>query len=137
MGMDLVICSSAMVIFAKTVPHHFFYVLRFKAKDNDQFIIIIKNEARYYLIQLSVPYALYPDVQFLPISGLVGTNMKTRVEKSICDWWNGPCLFEVLDSIEVPPRDPKGPLRSEITSISSSCESIIGTHNGHHGFHTL
>ncbi|XP_008784278.2 eukaryotic peptide chain release factor GTP-binding subunit ERF3A-like [Phoenix dactylifera] len=57
---------------------------------------------------------LRKDVQFLPISGLVGTNMKTRVEKSICDWWNGPCLFEVLDSIAVPPRDPKGPLRMPI-----------------------
>ncbi|KAG1358800.1 eukaryotic peptide chain release factor GTP-binding subunit ERF3A [Cocos nucifera] len=57
---------------------------------------------------------LKKDVQFLPISGLVGANMKTRVEKSICDWWNGPCLFEVLDSIEVPPRDPKGPLRMPI-----------------------
>jgi len=51
------------------------------------------------------------DVLFLPISGLVGTNMKTRVDKSVCPWWNGPCLFEALDGIEVPPRDPKGPFR--------------------------
>lgn len=51
------------------------------------------------------------DVQFLPISGLVGSNIKTRVGKSVCGWWNGPCLFEVLDTVEVPPRDPKGPLR--------------------------
>ena len=137
MSMDLVICLLAIVIFAKIVPYHFFYVLRFEVKDNDQFIIIIKNEVQYYLIQLSVPYSLYPDVQFLPISGLVGTNMKTRVEKSICDWWDGPCLFEVLDSIQVPPRDPKGPLRSEITFISSSCQTIIGTQNGHDGFHTI
>lgn len=51
------------------------------------------------------------DVQFLPISGLMGSNMKTRLDKSICDWWDGPCLFEVFNSIEVPPRDPNGPLR--------------------------
>jgi peptide chain release factor subunit 3 len=50
-------------------------------------------------------------VQFLPISGLVGTNMKTRMDKSICSWWDGPCLFEVMDRIEVPLRDPKGPVR--------------------------
>lgn len=52
-----------------------------------------------------------PDVLFLPISGLIGTNMKTRVDKSICPWWNGPCLFEALDTVVVPPRDPKAPFR--------------------------
>ncbi|KAL3529219.1 hypothetical protein ACH5RR_008541 [Cinchona calisaya] len=56
-------------------------------------------------------YNVKKDVQFLPISGLVGSNMKTRVDKSICPWWNGPCLFEALDAVEVPLRDPKGPFR--------------------------
>lgn len=56
-------------------------------------------------------FALFSDVQFLPISGLLGANMKTRLDKSICTWWNGPCLFEVMDCIEVPLRDPKGPVR--------------------------
>nr|CAB3486586.1 unnamed protein product [Digitaria exilis] len=56
-------------------------------------------------------YNVKKDVQFLPISGLLGTNMKTRMDKSICSWWDGPCLFEVLDRIEVPLRDPKGPVR--------------------------
>lgn len=51
------------------------------------------------------------DVLFLPISGLMGANMKTRVDKSVCPWWNGPCLFEALDAIEVPLRDPNGPFR--------------------------
>lgn len=37
--------------------------------------------------------------------------MKTRVDKSICPWWNGSCLLEALDAVEVPQRDPKGPLR--------------------------
>lgn len=51
------------------------------------------------------------DVQFLPISGLVGTNIKNRVDKTVCSWWDGPCLFEALDAIEIPLRDPKGPFR--------------------------
>ncbi|GKV02501.1 hypothetical protein SLEP1_g14934 [Rubroshorea leprosula] len=37
--------------------------------------------------------------------------MKTRLDKSICPWWNGSCLFEVLDAVEIPPRDPNGPFR--------------------------
>lgn len=53
----------------------------------------------------------HEDVQFLPISGLMGTNMKSRMDKSQCPWWDGTCLFEALDAIDVPPRDPKGPFR--------------------------
>ena len=79
---------------------------------------MIIPDSRYYIIVertliifLKVSLALLPDVQFLPISGLSGANMKTRMDKSICSWWNGPCLFEILDKIEVPLRDPKGPVR--------------------------
>nr|GMC69905.1 eukaryotic peptide chain release factor GTP-binding subunit ERF3A-like [Ipomoea batatas] len=56
-------------------------------------------------------YNVKKDVQFLPISGLLGSNLKTRMDKSVCPWWSGPCLFEALDAAEVPPRDPKGPFR--------------------------
>lgn len=59
-------------------------------------------------------YNVKKDVQFLPISGLFGTNMKTRLDKQICSWWDGPCLFEALDAIDIPLRDPNGPLRMPI-----------------------
>ncbi|KAG5618900.1 hypothetical protein H5410_018724 [Solanum commersonii] len=62
----------------------------------------------------SSQYNVKKDVQFLPISGLLGSNMKTRVEERVCAWWDGPCLFEALDAVEVPPRDPEGPLRMPI-----------------------
>ncbi|CAK9179808.1 unnamed protein product [Ilex paraguariensis] len=58
-------------------------------------------------------YNVKKDVQFLPISGLVGLNMNRRVDKSVCSWWNGPCLFEALDAVEVLQRDPKGPFRKK------------------------
>ncbi|GKB39947.1 eukaryotic peptide chain release factor GTP-binding subunit ERF3A, partial [Tanacetum coccineum] len=57
---------------------------------------------------------ILPYIQFLPISGLLGTNLQKRVEKSVCPWWNGECLFNALDAIEVPLRDPKGPFRMPI-----------------------
>eukprot|EP00262_Sarcandra_glabra_P001811 TRINITY_DN1197_c0_g1_i2.p1 TRINITY_DN1197_c0_g1~~TRINITY_DN1197_c0_g1_i2.p1 ORF type:complete len:522 (+),score=121.42 TRINITY_DN1197_c0_g1_i2:346-1911(+) len=70
-------------------------------------------------------YNVKKDVKFLPISGLIGSNMKTRVEKSICGWWNGPCLFESLDAIEVPPRDPNGPLRIPIIDKFKDMGTVI------------
>lgn len=70
-------------------------------------------------------YNVKKDVQFLPISGLVGSNMKTRVDKSVCPWWNGPCLFEALDAIEVPPRDPNGPFRLPIIDKFKDMGTVV------------
>ncbi|KAK2972704.1 hypothetical protein RJ640_025555 [Escallonia rubra] len=70
-------------------------------------------------------YNVKKDVLFLPISGLVGSNMKTRVEKSLCPWWDGPCLFEALDAIEVPPRDPKGPFRLPIIDKFKDMGTVV------------
>ncbi|RWR82348.1 Translation elongation factor EF1A/initiation factor IF2gamma family protein isoform 1 [Cinnamomum micranthum f. kanehirae] len=70
-------------------------------------------------------YNVKKDVQFLPISGLVGTNMKTRVDKSLCGWWNGPCLFEALDALEVPLRDPKGPFRMPIIDKFKDMGTVV------------
>jgi peptide chain release factor subunit 3 len=56
-------------------------------------------------------YNVKKDVQFLPISGLFGHNMKERMPATMCDWWDGPCLFEALDAVELPERSPNGPFR--------------------------
>ncbi|KAJ6360512.1 hypothetical protein OIU77_004512 [Salix suchowensis] len=70
-------------------------------------------------------YNVKKDVQFLPISGLLGANMKTRMDNAICPWWNGPCLFEALDAIEVPPRDPKGPFRMPIIDKFKDMGTVV------------
>ncbi|XP_031406060.1 eukaryotic peptide chain release factor GTP-binding subunit ERF3A-like isoform X3 [Punica granatum] len=70
-------------------------------------------------------YNVKKDVQFLPISGLFGSNMKTRVDKSVCSWWNGPCLFKALDAIEGPPRDPKGPFRMPILDKFKDMGTVV------------
>nr|VDC63769.1 unnamed protein product [Brassica rapa] len=59
-------------------------------------------------------YNTKKDVVFLPISGLMGFNMDKRMDPKVCPWFSGPSFFEVLDSIEVPPRDPNGPFRRTI-----------------------
>ncbi|KAJ7970304.1 Elongation factor [Quillaja saponaria] len=70
-------------------------------------------------------YNVKKDVQFLPISGLIGANLKTRMDKSICSWWNGPCLFEALDAVEVPFRDPKGSFRMPIIDKFKDMGTVV------------
>ncbi|XP_076917936.1 uncharacterized protein LOC143578156 [Bidens hawaiensis] len=70
-------------------------------------------------------YNVKKDIQFLPISGLNGTNLKTRMDKNICPWWNGQCLFEALDAIEVPPRDPNGPFRMPIIDKFKDMGTVV------------
>ncbi|XP_058221185.1 uncharacterized protein LOC131331318 isoform X1 [Rhododendron vialii] len=70
-------------------------------------------------------YNVKKDVQFLPISGLIGSNLITRVDKRVCSWWNGPCLFEALDAVEVPLRDPKGPFRLPIIDKFKDMGTVV------------
>ncbi|KAK7358162.1 hypothetical protein VNO77_00085 [Canavalia gladiata] len=70
-------------------------------------------------------YNVKKDVLFLPISGLIGTNIKTKVDKSTCPWWNGPCLFEALDAVEVPQRDPNGPFRMPIIDKFKDMGTVV------------
>ncbi|KAK9164811.1 hypothetical protein Scep_000002 [Stephania cephalantha] len=70
-------------------------------------------------------YNVKKDVQFLPMSGLIGTNIKIRVDRSVCPWWDGPCLFEVLDTIEIPLRDPKGPFRMPILDKFKDMGTVV------------
>ncbi|KAG0469491.1 hypothetical protein HPP92_016191 [Vanilla planifolia] len=82
-------------------------------------------EAKMIPFLKSSGYNVKKDVHFLPISGLIGSNMATRVDKKICSWWDGPCLFEVLDVIEIPLRDPKGPVRMPIIDKYKDMGTIL------------
>ncbi|GBG87455.1 hypothetical protein CBR_g45513 [Chara braunii] len=62
----------------------------------------------------SCGYNIKKDVQYIPISGLYGINMKARVKAEVCPWWQRPCLFEVLDGLKLTQRDPRGPFRMPI-----------------------
>ncbi|KAK9757526.1 hypothetical protein RND81_01G168500 [Saponaria officinalis] len=70
-------------------------------------------------------YNVKKDVQFLPISGLLGTNIKVRVDKSVCPWWSGSSLFEAMDGIEVPARDPQGPFRMPIIDKFKDMGTVV------------
>lgn len=65
------------------------------------------------------------DLIFLPISGLMGHNMKARVDSSICAWYNGPSLFEVLDDIEPTNRDPFAPFRMPVMDKYKDMGAVV------------
>lgn len=54
------------------------------------------------------------DIQYIPISGLKGNNIKEPLSKNVCDWYDGATLLETFDKMEVPVRDRNGPLRISI-----------------------
>lgn len=48
------------------------------------------------------------DCVFVPVSGLNGENIKNQMNTNVCNWYKGPALLDILDDLEVPPRDPNG-----------------------------
>jgi len=42
---------------------------------------------------------------------LRGHNIIERLDSKVCNWYSGPCFIEVLDTLELPNRDPDGPVR--------------------------
>lgn len=73
------------------------------------------------------------DLIFIPISGLMGVNMKDKVPEDKCSWYKGPALFELLDSIDSTTRDPYLPFRMPImdrykdmgTVVMGKCEAGV------------
>jgi len=59
-------------------------------------------------------YDIENKVFWIPISGLMGHNLKDRISNAICSWYNGPSLLELFDCLPIPQRSPKGPLRVPI-----------------------
>ncbi|MCQ2818719.1 MAG: GTP-binding protein [archaeon] len=54
------------------------------------------------------------NIHYIPISGLLGENLTKKVDPHKCPWYDGPCLVELLDTIDPPQRDENGPVRVSI-----------------------
>ncbi|KAK9803806.1 hypothetical protein WJX73_001291 [Symbiochloris irregularis] len=62
----------------------------------------------------SCGYNVKKDLLFVPMSGLIGHNVKDRVSKDVCEWWTGETLFSLLDGADPLPRDPLAPFRMSV-----------------------
>eukprot|EP00571_Detonula_confervacea_P015669 CAMPEP_0172310166 /NCGR_PEP_ID=MMETSP1058-20130122/11327_1 /TAXON_ID=83371 /ORGANISM="Detonula confervacea, Strain CCMP 353" /LENGTH=593 /DNA_ID=CAMNT_0013022935 /DNA_START=29 /DNA_END=1810 /DNA_ORIENTATION=- len=67
-------------------------------------------------------FKIKKEVKFMPISGLVGHNVKDEVDPKVCDWWSKswkagenntdkPTLMSLLDTLQMKGRDPNAPVR--------------------------
>lgn len=65
------------------------------------------------------------DLLWLPISGLMGMNMKERVDAAVCPWYSGPSLFEVLNDIEPALRDPLASFRMPIVDKYRDMGTVV------------
>lgn len=78
------------------------------------------SKERYSFIKNTlVPYleniCEYMRVEILPIDSVDNINIDKRVSSEVCQWYDGPSLLEILNDIEVAPKNPMGPLRIPIT----------------------
>ena len=51
------------------------------------------------------------DLIWIPLSDFAGINITQRMDKSVCDWYDGPCLLEALDNLPPMNRNNNGPVR--------------------------
>jgi peptide chain release factor subunit 3 len=65
------------------------------------------------------------DLFFMPISAYKGHNIKDRVDKKVCPWWDGPSLLEYLDSMQSLERKIKAPLMMPIGGKFKDMGTII------------
>ncbi|KAL7721002.1 Guanine nucleotide regulatory protein [Entamoeba marina] len=54
------------------------------------------------------------EIYSLPLSGLTGLNLVNRISKEDCDWYDGPSLIELLDTLKPYMGDPNAPIRLPI-----------------------
>lgn len=74
--------------------------------------IEIKDEVSNYLKRIGYKPENIP---FIPISGWTGDNMMESSPNM--PWYKGPCLFEALDSLQVPKRPLDKPLRLPLQDV--------------------
>jgi peptide chain release factor subunit 3 len=62
----------------------------------------------------SCGYNIEKHVVWIPISGLTGENLMEPVSKHKCAWYEGPTLIEILDKLDLPPRNESSSVRVPI-----------------------
>ncbi|RHZ76914.1 hypothetical protein Glove_187g39 [Diversispora epigaea] len=65
------------------------------------------------------------DIEFMPVSGFTGDNIKKRVSESVCDWYKGLPLLDYLDNMQALDRKTNAPLMIPITEKYKDMGTIV------------
>lgn len=65
------------------------------------------------------------DLTYIPVSAYAGHNLKERVPKSVCDWYNGPSLLEFLDNLALGDRKISAPLKMPISEKYNDMGTVV------------
>ncbi|OLL26757.1 Eukaryotic peptide chain release factor GTP-binding subunit [Neolecta irregularis DAH-3] len=65
------------------------------------------------------------DIMFMPVSGYTGVNIKDRLTKNICQWYNGPSLIEYLDNVQMLARKLNAPFLMPIGGKYKDMGTVI------------
>ncbi|KAI0772083.1 eukaryotic polypeptide chain release factor 3 [Trametes elegans] len=65
------------------------------------------------------------DVTFIPVSAYTGANLKDRIGKNVCSWWDGPSLLEHLDKMPMADRKIGAPFMMPISEKYKDMGTIV------------
>ncbi|EFP92612.2 peptide chain release factor eRF subunit 2 [Puccinia graminis f. sp. tritici CRL 75-36-700-3] len=65
------------------------------------------------------------DITFIPVSGYTGANIKDRLTKDKCSWYEGPSLLELLDNMKLTDRKYNAPLMMPISEKYKDMGAVV------------
>lgn len=65
------------------------------------------------------------DVDFIPLSGFTGANIKEPLKKNICPWFEGPSLLQYLDDLPSMDRKINEPFMMPVSEKTKDMGTIV------------
>lgn len=65
------------------------------------------------------------EIEWIPVSGLGGQNLKDKCEKDICPWYQGVTLLEHLDTMKLPERPKSGSVKMPISESHKEMGTMV------------
>lgn len=60
------------------------------------------------------------DIYFIPTSGYTGDNLKNPIQSKNAQWYKGPVLLDLIDSLPAPIRSIDGPVRFIVNDVTKN-----------------
>ncbi|KAJ3173948.1 translation termination factor GTPase eRF3 [Geranomyces variabilis] len=65
------------------------------------------------------------DLDLIPVSGFTGANLKESVDAKLCDWYSGPPLITLLDTMVIPDRGYNRPFMMAVADKFKDMGTVV------------